>query len=204
MAKEMRFAVGGEEFAVEPVKIDRKKLYGWSENHAFDDNGDECVLVSTDALGTIIIPKGGIGLGMVSCDGKWVERSQIKTITADGSDTVITESSYNKVNILAEKASPEQLLDCSITAFYHLHEANPDLIALIGDDIYTFEYCYRDSYETMPAFLLMSEINGKKELFMFIGSQNIFEFIGLNEIAVADDSETGDEDDSDDMDFTMF
>jgi len=141
---------------------------------------------------------------MVSDDGKWVERSQIKTITNDGCDAVITPSSYGKVTMLAEKASIEQLLDCSITAFYHLKEADPDLIAMIGDDIYTFAYCYRDSFETSPAFLLLSDIDGNKELFMFIGTLNAFEFISPNEIAVGDDSDTEDEDESDDIDFAML
>ncbi|MCL1792004.1 MAG: hypothetical protein FWG40_11810 [Peptococcaceae bacterium] len=204
MAKGMTFAIDGTEFNVEPVKIDRKKLYGWSEIHAFDDDGNACLLVSTDASGTIIIPKGGIGLGMVSGDGKWVMRSQIKTVTTDGSDAVMVDSSYGKVTVLAEKASVEQFLDCSITSFFHLQEADPALISRIGDDIYTFAYCYRDSYETSPAFLLVTEIDGNKELFMFVGSENVFEYIGLNEVAVADEDEVEDEDESDDFDFAML
>ncbi|MDR2736614.1 MAG: hypothetical protein LBB49_03510 [Gracilibacteraceae bacterium] len=204
MAKGMTFAFNGTEFTVEPVKIDRRKLYGWSEIHAFDDDGNECVLVATDASGTVVIPKGGVGLGMVSGDGKWVARSQIKTVTTDGRDAVMTPSSYGKVNLLAEKVAMEQLLDCSITSFYHLRDADPALIALIGDDIYTFAYCYRDSYETSPAFLLVSEINGQRELFMLVGAENVFEFIGLNEIAVADEGDVEDDDDSDDIDFSML
>jgi hypothetical protein len=206
MAKAMTFSINDKEFAVEPVKVDRKKLYGWSEIHAFDDDGNECVLVSTDASGTIIIPKGGIGLGIESDDRKWVERSRLKAINADGSDAELVPSSYSGVNELAEKATDEELLDCSITAFYHLADADADLIAAIGDDIYKFEYCYRDSYETAPAFLLTSEAGGKKELFMFTGTRNVFEFIGLNEIAVADEAEPGDDDEeeSDDIDFSMF
>jgi len=206
MAKAMTFSINGKEFAVEPVKVDRKKLYGWSEIHAFDDDGNECVLVSTDASGTIIIPRGGIGLGIESGDRKWVERSRLKAINADGSDAELVPSSYSGVNELAEKATDEELLDCSITAFYHLADADADLIAAIGDDIYKFEYCYRDSYETAPAFLLASEADGKKELFMFTGTRNVFEFIGLNEIAVADgtEPEDDDEEESDDIDFSMF
>jgi hypothetical protein len=201
----MRFAIGGKEFSVEPVKIDRKKLYGWSEIHAFDDNGNECSLVSTDTSGTIIIPKGGIALGLVSEDGKWVERRQLKTVNADGSDAVIVQSSYSNLNALKEKATNEELLDCSISAFYHLADADADLVTAIGADIYKFDYCYRDSYETTMAFLLTQEIGGKKELFMFVGARNSFEFIGLNQIAVADETEfEEDEEESDDIDFSMM
>jgi len=202
MAKLLSFKIGNEEFTAEPVKIDRKKLYGWSEIHAFDDNENECMLVSTDASGTIIIPKGGISLGIESHDGKWVERSRIKTVNADGSDRAMTSSSYSQVNTLAEKVTDEEFLDCSITSFYYLANSKPELLDAIGDDIYKLDYCYRDSYETDPAFLLVSEVKGMKELFMFVGAPNDFEFIGLNEI-IAEELDD-DEEESDEIDFGMF
>ena len=204
MPKEMTFTIGGKEFAAEPLKIDRQKLYGWSEIHAFDDDGNECVLVSIDSSGTVIIPKGGIALGVVSPEGQWVERSTLKTVNSDGSDAVLSASSYNVVNMLDRKATEEELLDCSITTLYHLREAGDEFVSAIGSDIYRFDYCYRDSYETFPAFLLVSEIEGKKELFLMVGTQNAFDFIGLNELAVADDEEPKDEDAGDDIDFGMF
>ena len=199
----MTFAIGGNEFSAEPMKIDRKKLYGWSEIHAFDDDGNECVMVSTDTSGTIIIPKGGITLGIVSNEGKWVERSQLKTVMADGSEAELIPSSYSSVNVLDNKATAEELLDCSITACYHMKASN-ELITAIGSDIYKLEYCYRDSFETSPAFLLTSLIEGKNELFLMVGTQNVFDFIGLSELSVAEDSETEEEEESDEIDFGMF
>ncbi|MDR2972478.1 MAG: hypothetical protein LBU83_11210 [Bacteroidales bacterium] len=203
MAKEMAFTIGEKEYSAQPVKIDRKKLYGWSEIHAFDDDGNDCLMVSTDTSGTFIIPKGGIALGLVSSNGKWVQRSNLKTVKLDGSDAVLTTSSYNAVNVLDNKATDEDLLDCSITACYHM-KTSDDLIAAVGNNIYKFEYCYRDSFETSPAFLLTAEIEEKKELFLMIGTQNIFDFIGLNEVSIAEDSEIEDEEDSDEIDFGML
>ena len=203
MAKEMTFMIGEITYSAEPMKIDRKKLYGWSEIHAYDDDGNECVMVSTDASGTIIIPKGGMALGIVSNDGRWVERSELKTVKADGGEAVLNPSSYNAVNTLDRKATEEELLDCSITACYHMM-ASDELIAAIGNDIYKLEYCYRDSFETSPAFLLTSEIDGKKELFLMVGTLNVFDYIGLSELSVAEDSEAEDDEESDEMDFSMF
>ena len=204
MARGMTFAINGMEYSTEPIKIDRKKVYGWSEIHALDDDGNECTLVSTDASGTVIIPKGGIALGITSSDGKWVERSTHKTVSIDGREAQLYKSSYNTVNILEQKATEEELLDCSITALYHLQEADSTLIDAIGSDIYRIDYCYHDSYETSPAFLLVTEINGKKELFLYVGTQNMFEMIGLEEISVVDDTEAEEEGDSDEIDFSMF
>ena len=203
MARTMSFSITGRQFTVEPAKIDRKRLYGWSEVKAFDDDGNECTLVSTDASGTVIIPKDGIAMGLIGPDGRWVQRSQLKTIRLDGAQAVPVASSYNRVNELSSKATPEELLDCSITSFYHLADADPDLISAIGDDIYRFDYCYLDSYETSPAFLLTSTVGEKTELFMLIGVQNRFEFIGLDQLAVPDE-EDPEGDDDDDIDFSMF
>ena len=204
MARSLVFEVGGREYTTEPVKIDRKQLYGWSEIHAFDDAGRECSLVSTDATGTVIIPKDGIGLGLLA-GGRWVERRQLKAITSDGSDAPLVPSSYSRVNQLAEKVSDEEFLDCSITGFYHLPDADAGLVAAVGEDIYRFDYCYLDSYETSPAFLMNCPVDGKSALFMFVGVEGDFEFIGLTEVSAADEAGTEDGDDAgDDIDFGMF
>ena len=203
MARSLVFSVGGREYSTEPVKIERKQLYGWSEIHAFDDAGRECSLVSTDATGTVIIPKDGIGLGFMA-EGRWVERSQLKTITSDGSEAPLVQSSYSRVNQLAEKVSDETFLDCAITGFYHLPGADADLVSAVGDDIYRFDYCYLDSYETSPAFLMNCPVDGKPALFMFVGVQCDFEFVSLGEVAVADEAGADEGDAADDIDFGMF
>ena len=201
MAKKLTFSIGDKEFSAEPDKVDRKKLYGWSEVFAYDDDGNECTLVAADSTG-IIIPKGGISLGILS-SGKWIERSSLITKTLDGRDAELNQSSFSKVNVLTEKATPEELLDCSISAFYHLANAE-DFIQVIGNDIYKFDYCFRDSYETSPAFLIVSEVGGKKELFMLIGVPNDFSFIGLEETVIADEEIDEEDEESDDIDFGMF
>ena len=204
MGKELTFSIGGSEYISNPTKVDRKKLYGWSEKLALDDDGAECSLVSMDESGTVIIPKGGTSLGILSPDGKWIERSQIKTVRLDGSPVVLNKSSYSTVNVLEKKATAENLLDCSVAALYHL-ACSQEMISAVGNDIYTFDYCYRDSFETNPAFLLTSELEEQRHLFMLIGSQNGFGYIGLDEISIADDNDLdGDEEDSDEIDFSMF
>jgi hypothetical protein len=199
MAKDMSFSIGGRIFTAAPAKVDRGKLYGTTEKIALDDDGAVCQLVSMDESGTIIIPLKGAGIGILSGDGKWVERSQLKTVRLDESPAELIPSSYGIVNVLERKATPEELLDCAVKAFYHLSAA-PELIAAIGGDIYAIDYCYRDSYETTPAFLLVSE----QKLFMLTGTPNEFSFIALSELSVATDDEADDEEDGE-IDFdSMF
>lgn len=200
MARQLTFRIKRKEYTVIPVKIDRKKLYGWTEIIALDEQGRTCNLVSTDDTGTLIIPKGGTALGMLSSDGKWVERTQLKTVRQDGSEAEIIPSSFSVVISLKQKVTDEEFLDYSITDFYQLNNVPDDLLKAIGDDIYTFDYTYLDSYETTPAFLMVSDAI----LFMLLGYKNRFDMLCLGECSVVDDDDDYIEVTDDDIDFSMF
>lgn len=200
MARQLTFRIKRKEYTVIPVKIDRKKLYGWTEIIALDEQGRTCNLVSTDDTGTLIIPKGGTALGMLSSDGKWVERTQLKTVRQDGSEAEIIPSSFSVVISLKQKVTDEEFLDYSITDFYQLNNVPDDLLKAIGDDIYTFDYTYLDSYETTPAFLMVADAT----LFMLLGYKNRFDMLCLGECSVVDDDDDYIEVTDDDIDFSMF
>lgn len=200
MARQLTFRIKRKEYTVIPVKIDRKKLYGWTEIIALDEQGRTCNLVSTDDTGTLIIPKGGTALGMLSSDGKWVERTQLKTVRQDGSEAEIIPSSFSVVISLKQKVTDEEFLDYSITDFYQLDNVPDDLLKAIADDIYTFDYTYLDSYETTPAFLMVSDAT----LFMLLGYKNRIDMLCLGECSVVDDDDDYIEVTDDDIDFSMF
>lgn len=200
MARQLTFRIKRKEYKVIPVKIDRKKLYGWTEIIALDEQGRTCNLVSTDDTGTLIIPKGGTALGMLSSDGKWVERTQLKTVRQDGSEAEIIPSSFSVVIPLKQKVTDEEFLDYSITDFYQLDNVPDDLLKAIADDIYTFDYTYLDSYETTPAFLMVADTT----LFMLLGYKNRFDMLCLGECSVVDDDDDYIEVTDDDIDFSMF
>jgi len=201
MARNLTFSLGGKQYCASPQKIERKKLYGWTETLALDDEGNECKLVSMDESGTLIIPKGGIGLGIVSPDMDWVERGALKAVTLDGEDAVLKKSSYDAPIVLERTVTPEQLLDNSITAFYLIEDADPELIAAVGDAIYTFDYQYRDGYEGSNAFLIGNE----GALFMLLGYASAFEMLSLEEAGYIEDADAEEEEEeNDDIDFSMF
>jgi hypothetical protein len=59
------------------VKLERKKIYGWTNIVATDRSGEECgsaYLAPDDAL---IIPSGGLKQGTVDSDGRWIEKSEL-------------------------------------------------------------------------------------------------------------------------------
>ncbi|MDR0725135.1 MAG: hypothetical protein LBF59_03890 [Prevotellaceae bacterium] len=205
MARELTFLVNGKEYTSSPTKIDRKKLYGWTENIALDDEGNECKLVSMDESGTLIIPKGGVGLGIIS-NGFWVQRSELKAVYEDGTPVELLPSSYSVPVELSKKASMEEFLDYSVQSFYQLDGASDELIAFIGSDIYSFTYCYRDSYEGKTAFLLTAgDENTGKNLFMMIGVRNEFEMLNLVQTSVIEEEpEIEEEEEDTEIDFSMF
>jgi hypothetical protein len=199
MAKHVTFHLGGHEYQAAPVKIERKKLYGWSEIIALDDEGGECTLVSVDESGSRIIPKGGTGMGILTPQLRWVDRTALKAVTADGKDAPVIPSSYDTPIALEKTAGAERLLDYVITALYQV-ECADGLADALGDAIYEFPFNPKADYEGSAAFLLVS--NGT--VFMLAGWETRFEYLGLSEAEVIeeDEEEAGEEDG--DIDFSMF
>ena len=78
MSKVLTLTLDGKSFGLTPEKIDRKKIYGWQEKLVLDDDNKECKLAYTDDTGTLVMPKGGVGIGIVSPEGEWVEKSALR------------------------------------------------------------------------------------------------------------------------------
>lgn len=205
MAKSLVFKFMNKEYPFAPVKIERKKLYGWSETIALDDEGNECKVVSMDESGTVIIPKGCMGLGTVNNNFEWVDKSEIIAVDEGGNELTPFPSSFFEPIELDKKVSPEELLNHSINAVYQLDEEGlcDELKEEIAKgEIFTFNFNYRDGYETKPAFLVESE----NKLFMLVGNAIEFSYIGLEEQGYIDELEAEEEDLSDELgiDFSMM
>ena len=201
MARSLSFVFKGTEYAAKPVKVDRSKLYGWTELKALDDDGRECRIVNMDETGSLILPKGGLGMGILSPEGDWVERSNLKAIKADGSEAESVPSSFSAPIDLNQKVDAETFLDHKITAVYQLDEAPKDLIKKVGEDIYLFTYSFRDSFKGESAFVLAAA----EALFMLVGQKLDFQMIGLNKAETIDEENLDEEDeDSGDLDFSMM
>lgn len=178
MAKELVFKINGKGFSFAVVKLDRKKLYGWSETPALDEKGEKCELVSMDASGTIVIPKGGIGMGAINSRGEWVNKSELVAVYEDGKPADLVPSSFSAPIELGDRVTVEELFDHEIKAVYQLDSKDgceEFQKQLSGSGIYTFTFNYREDYEGMNAFLVGTEhfvylLTGQKMEFSFVGS----------------------------------
>ncbi|WP_348653227.1 hypothetical protein, partial [uncultured Sulfurimonas sp.] len=192
-------------YDLEPLKLDRKKLYGSSEKIALDNEDNICNAVSLYPELSMLIPKGGTALGSVNIQGNWIEKSDMKYINEDGTDATIVSSSFDAPIELSSTVSIEHYLEHNITSIYSLQgeENHPDFVKAIQEqkEVYTFEFNYRADYEGDPAFVLEND----GEVFVLVGKKIEFEFIGLNDEGTLDsEDEEIEEEVEDDFDFSMM
>ena len=86
MARELIFRLGGGEFAAAPVKLERKKIYGWTNLVATGKGGDTCVSAYLSPDDALIIPSGGIQQATVDDGGRWVEKTDMTAFSEDGTE----------------------------------------------------------------------------------------------------------------------
>jgi hypothetical protein len=203
LAKPLTFLFNANEVQLEPVKLDRKKLYGWTDKLTLDKNSQECKLVSIDTNGATLIPAGGLGQGILDDQGSWVERSELIAVDENGSPAEMLPSSFDTPIKLENSISIEEFLDHYITAIYTMQgeENCPDFVkAIAGGPIYTFDFNYRSSYEPSPAFL----VENSGELFLLVGKKSEFEFIGLEQAGYLDEDDDSSDVEEDPFDFSMM
>lgn len=166
-----------------------------------DADGVVCRQAGLDSNGVTIIPKGATKIGMLQSDGDWMEKDELKAVYPDGQEAKAIASSFDGDIVLDRKVSAETLLENVISSVYQLAGGDTsELVAALGNDIYTFPFSYRGGYETANGFLLS---NGSVP-FIFVGSESQFEYIGLEEQAVLDEPADEVEMEEDELDFSMF
>ena len=198
MAKELQFKLNGADYGAAPVKLERKKIYGWTDTVATDRSGDVCNFAYLSPDDALIIPSGGLKQATVNEEGRWVEKSELIAYDEDGNKQLpILPSSFDAPIDLKQKATVEEFLDNDWEAVYLL--VNTDLAAAVGDDIYKFDFNYRASTNHNDGYL----INTPGGLFLFAGDQQEFPLVALADETTIDDTEEPEEE-IDDLDFSMF
>ena len=199
MAKDLTFILSGREYGAAPVKLERKKIYGWTSLVATDRNGETCESAYLSLDDALIIPAGGIKQATVDETGKWIEKAELTAYSEDGTEKLpVLPSSFDSPIELGEKATAEAFLDNDWESVYQL--TNPDLAAAIGDDIYKFDFSFRGGTNHNDAYLL----NTPGGLFLFAGDKQEFPLISLADETSFDETEDPAEEEIDELDFSMF
>ena len=198
MAKEFTFISGGRSFAAAPVKLERKKLYGWSDLVATDRDGHICTAAYISPEDSLIIPAGAAKMATVDENGLIVKKSDLTAFDADGKELEIFPSSFDSPIDLSQTATEEEFLDHEWSSVYQIQ--NPKLAGVVGKMIYTFPFSYSGGTNLLEGFLM----NCPSGLFLFAGTQVDFTPVNLSEEAVIDETEEDALEDIDELDFSMI
>lgn len=199
MARELIFKLGGSDYGAAPVKLERKKIYGWTDTVATDKDGNVCGSAYLSPDDALIIPSGGLKQATIDSEGRWVDKSELTAYSEDGKEPLsILPSSFDAPIELKEKATTEEFLDNDWESVYQL--VNADLAAAVGDDIYKLEFNYIKGTNHNDAYLM----NTPGGLFLFAGDKQEFPLVSLAEETTIDDNEEPENESLDELDFSMF
>jgi hypothetical protein len=205
MARSLSFHFRGAELAAEMQKVDRSKLYGTVDVETLDDQGRPCTLATLASDGRTLIGKGGTALGVLSFDGRWLERGELKPVDLQGQPIEPVPSSFSAPIELDQTATIEEYLSHHVRSAYQLDLGEPGaelLAAMKEGTIFTFKYSYRGGLEYDTAFLLC---NPEGVPFLLVGTPGDFQFIGLaEETGLTDEEEEEEAGGDDDLDFSMM
>ena len=200
MGRKVSFKIEGSLLESEIVKVDRTKLYGTSEKIVYDTNKEECVL-SDLYEGSIILPRGSVGQVLVDENGNSVSRSELVGFNLQGEKVEKVPSIFSIENN-CKKVEIDDFISSSIKSIYQLIIDEDQIESwkkyFTKDEVYLFEFNYREDYEGDDAFLISNEDG----FFISVGKSNEFEFLELSNVSVEDTDE--DIEIEDDLDFSMF
>lgn len=199
MAKELQFKLSGADYSAAPVKLERKKIYGWTDTVATDRSGEVCQSAYLSPDDSLIIPSGGLKQAVVDSNGRWLDKTELKAFSEDGAmELPVLPSSFDAPIELKTKATAQEFLDNDWESVFQLD--NPDLAAAVGNDIYKFEFSYRGGTNHNDGYLM----NTPGGLFLFAGDKQEFPLVALADETTIDDTEEPVEESIDELDFSMF
>ena len=200
MGRKVSFKILGDLLESEIVKVDRTKIYGSSEKIVLDTNKEECVL-SDLYEGSIILPKGSVGQVLIDDSGNSVSRSELIGFNLQGEKVEKVPSIFSIENN-CKKVEIDDFISSSIKSIYQLNIDETQIESwkkyFLNDEVYLFEFNYREDYEGDDAFLISNE----EGFFISVGKKNEFEFLEMSNVSVEDTDE--DIEIEDDLDFSMF
>ena len=203
MAKPLVVEFQGATLNLDLEKVDRSKLYGYTETEVQDESGKRCELATLTGDGHSLVGKGGAALAYLSHDGLWRKKAELKPVDPQGNVLTPVKSTFDATVPLDRKVSIDDYLSHNIHLVYRLvpQEDAADLIAeLKGGVIYQFPFSYRGGIEASAGFLLLS---ADGNLFLCVGSPTTLEFVGLKAAAPVVDEDEAVPEEEESFDFSM-
>jgi hypothetical protein len=200
MAREPKFVFQDKAFNAALVKVDRDKVYGWTEIKYNDARGKQCNFVNMLDDGRTMIGSGGLAYKTIDSSGNEIDKSTLVAKNADGSLAQINTSIFDADNVLTTEKTIEDYMSMDVKGVYQLAitEGKEDLLSILASNkVLYFPFNYRAGYESDDAFL----IHQGDIVFAVTGRITNFTYSTLD-VPVTLTEET--EESGDDFDFNMF
>ncbi|MCU0430031.1 MAG: hypothetical protein MUF42_08675 [Cytophagaceae bacterium] len=200
MAKSIEFKSGTFSFSAEIEKVDREKVYGWTETKVYDSKGKLCQVANLLEDGRTILPAGSFALKVMTESGQEVSRASLKAVDEEGKEMALHPSVFEQA-VQLEASTIEEYLSMNVKTVYQLHvsETSEHLQQeLKSGKLYRFKYNYRAGYESDDAFLVAND----QAIFMVTGKCVRFEMLGLQ--LQAPDLSLDEQEEDDLLDFSLL
>ena len=200
MAREPQFILNDTLFTASLVKLERNKVYGWTDTKYSDFNGNPCSFITMLEDGRTMIGSGGVSLKSIDANGNETDKSSLQARYTDGSPAILHPSIFDGETKLDYSKSISDYLDMDVKVVYQLQitATKEELLkALIEHKVLYFKFNYRAAYETDDAFLISQGEN----IFAVVGKITNFQYSSLAIPSVLEDEE---EETSEELDFNMF
>ena len=199
MARKVKFSFSDITLSGEIIKVNREKIYGWSEVEVYDKHSSKCELAGL-VDGQYIIPSGYSSLVTLNDKGDTISKNELIGFDNSGNKVDLVPSIYDQ-EILLKESSIDEYLELSVKSVYQLkiEEDKLNVIKKLNGKVFYFVFNYRADFEGDDAFLITNE----NEIFIVAGKLTKLEFIGLEEgdKLLSDDSSA---DEDDEINFAMF
>jgi len=199
MAKEVIFKFQENVVKTSLTKVDRDKVYGWSEIIYTDKSGNICTWATLLNDGETLIGTGGTALKSFNNVGKEISKSDLIAVFDDGTEATLINSVFDMETMLSNEKSIEDLMNLEVKSVYQLEVIeNKDVLEnwLTKYKVLYLTFNYRTDYEGDDAFIL----NQGDLFFIITGNIKDFRYVSLQTYQNLE-VET---DESEEIDFNMF
>jgi len=201
MARLINFKTVNQHWQAGLTKVDRKKVYGYTSEEVTDLDGNLCTMGNILDDGSTLILQGLTAMKTVDMDNAEIDKKTLKAVYMDGTDAEIIPSSFD-IDVQLTETTVEDLLDLEITSIYQLEfESDEQRKALqeelLSGKLYRFIFNFRAGYDGNDAILLANN----EGIFALTGRLIEFDYLDNKILDFVIDE---DEDDEDEMDFSML
>lgn len=160
MAKPVMVVFSDHTISFAPTRVDRSKIYGARKRIPVDTAGRPCVRAALTSDGSQLLASGMTAQGYFTTDGRWVARSEMVGVDADGTLVDSKPSTLGVPQIAVGPVDPLEVLDLEVESVFFL-EAEPTagggIDKLKGGEIYKVPFNYSAGLETEVAYLVAND-----------------------------------------------